>query len=429
MESYELSAFRRDGLSELSHLQESHLFGSEEAIFAAGHFLLSQTGERHAVEAHYFVSHFLEDTTYHTILTRVDLEAYMTAIVLGKLECIRHHSLVIQHHAGTYDGLIHLIQVVIKRHGIYLLLVELRMGQFGSQIAVVGEQEHTGGVTIQPTYRVDTLGAGITHDVDHRVALLGIVGGGDCVLGFVEQDIHLALTTNRLIVETDVVGGQHLGAKRRNGLTIYGDHSGLYKIIGLATAADAGIGQKLIQTDRLGRILHLLTIMLALALRIDCVVALYSRTERTVLSKCVRSRFVLAVATEAGTSRNRFVLSAKTRTRSALTFIVKIIVVHVWIHYAYTHVRALIKYKVKRQEDTLSPFISHHSPISGFSFLNCQFTTIVATAGANRVVDVKCATVRACSQCRSLHNVMRTTFRLAGVRLSSFRMCHIVLQF
>jgi hypothetical protein len=50
-----------------------------------------------------------------------------------------------------------------------------------------------------------------------------------------------------------------------------------------------------------------------------------------------------------------------------------------------------------------------------FSLLDSQFTTIVTAARAYGVVDVKCAAVRACSQCRGFHYVMGTTFGLAGV--------------
>ena len=41
------------------------------------------------------------------------------------------------------------------------------------------------------------------------------------------------------------------------------------------------------------------------------------------------------------------------------------------------------------------------------------------------MVDVQCSAVRACCQCRSFYYVMRTTFRLSGVALSSFWMCHV----
>jgi hypothetical protein len=62
--------------------------------------------------------------------------------------------------------------------------------------------------------------------------------------------------------------------------------------------------------------------------------------------------------------------------------------------------------------------------LSFLSLLDSQLATIVSAARAYSVVDVMCATVRANSQSRHFSSVMRTTFRLSGVRLSSFRMCH-----
>ncbi len=59
-------------------------------------------------------------------------------------------------------------------------------------------------------------------------------------------------------------------------------------------------------------------------------------------------------------------------------------------------------------------------------FLNRQFTTIVAAGRAYGVVNVVCATVGAKSQCGHLCYIMGTTLGLPSVRLSSFRMCHIV---
>ena len=60
-------------------------------------------------------------------------------------------------------------------------------------------------------------------------------------------------------------------------------------------------------------------------------------------------------------------------------------------------------------------------------FLNSQLATVVAARRAYGVVDVVSTAVRANSQCWHLCHVMSTTFRLSGVRLSSFRMCHILL--
>ena len=95
--------------------------------------------------------------------------------------------------------------------------------------------------------------------------------------------------------------------------------------------------------------------------------------------------------------------------------------------YVRTHVR--VNNNVQRKLQVVGTQSLYACTIDRLSFrlLDCQFTTVIATRRANGVVDVKCAAIRAWSQCRSLHYVMGTTFRLAGVRLSSFRMCHFAL--
>lgn len=62
--------------------------------------------------------------------------------------------------------------------------------------------------------------------------------------------------------------------------------------------------------------------------------------------------------------------------------------------------------------------------LSDVSFLDNLFPAIVAAFATNSVVNVPCATVRTDSQCRDKSFVVCTTFRGAGMRLSSFRMCH-----
>ena len=90
--------------------------------------------------------------------------------------------------------------------------MEFRMGQLSGQVAVVGEQQHTGGITVQTAYRINTLSTSVTNDIDYRMTLLRIIRSGDGILRLIEQNIHLTLTTNRLIVETNVIRRQHFCA-------------------------------------------------------------------------------------------------------------------------------------------------------------------------------------------------------------------------
>ena len=60
----------------------------------------------------------------------------------------------------------------------------------------------------------------------------------------------------------------------------------------------------------------------------------------------------------------------------------------------------------------------------GYFLLNGQFTAIIATAGAYRVVDVPCTAVGADSQSGGYSLIMRSALECSRLGLSSFRMCH-----
>ena len=212
----------------------------------------------------------------------MDLQTDMFAIRFRELQRIRDDALVVQHYTGTDDCLVHFVQFAIQRHGVDLLLMELRMGQFSCQVSVIGQQENTGRITVQTTHRVDTLGASATNNINHGMTLLRIVGRGHCILGFIEQDIDLAFAANRLSVETHIIRRQHFSAQIIHGLTIDGDHTGLDEIICLTTGTDTCVCEVFIQTNRLRRILMLLTIDLLFMSGINSGIAFRFASERTI---------------------------------------------------------------------------------------------------------------------------------------------------
>ena len=66
------------------------------------------------------------------------------------------------------------------------LLLERRVRQFRSQIAIVRQQQYTGRVTIQTADGVDTFMAGIFDKVHDRSAILRVIDGGHAVFRLVE---------------------------------------------------------------------------------------------------------------------------------------------------------------------------------------------------------------------------------------------------
>ena len=116
------------------------------------------------------------------------------------------------------------------------------MRQFAGQIAVVGEEQHTCSIAVKATYGIDAFGTGSLYKFHHGFPLLRIVACGNIVSRLIEQYIDFLFKRYGLVVELHFVGTHNLCAQLGNDLSVYRDHTGLYKFIGFATATYAGIG-------------------------------------------------------------------------------------------------------------------------------------------------------------------------------------------
>jgi hypothetical protein len=251
-------------LSLLEHAaaQHLHLFLSEEAPVATTYVLLGQSGELHAVELHDAIAQALEDTSHDTVLTAVDLDTYLAVVTLvGILNSVGMYLAILQ--LNALSDLLQILgsHVLVEEYMVDLLLEELRMGQLAGKLTVVGQQQHTGGVAVQTTYRIDALGTCVLHEIHHRLALLGIVAGSDIILRLIEQHIYFLLKCDRLIVELHDIGAEHLGAELGDDLIVDRHHTSLNELISLTTRADTGICQIFVQTNRLVRIDILLLVL------------------------------------------------------------------------------------------------------------------------------------------------------------------------
>ena len=168
--------------------------------------------------------------------------------------------------------------VLVEINVIDFLLEELRMGEFRSKVTIVCQQEDTGGVTVEATYGINALGACTLDEIHDRLALLGVVAGSDVVLGFVEQHIDFLLEVNGLVVETYLVGTKHLAAQFGNHLTVDGDDTCLDELVSLTTAANASIGEELVQTQGLVGIVIFLLVLDTLLHAVLCIGIVICRT-------------------------------------------------------------------------------------------------------------------------------------------------------
>ena len=260
-----------------------NLFLSEVAPITTTNVLLGKTCKLHAVELDNLVTQALEDAAHNAVLARVNLDAYLLLVCLAGI--VNSISLDVAIFEG--DALSNLLHIVsgngsVKINMVDFLLQELRMSQLRSQVTIVGQKQHTSGVAVQTTNRIDAFLAGSLNKVHNSLALLGIVAGGDIVLRLVQQHIDLLLHLDRLIVEQHLISAQHLGTQFGNHFAVDLDDTCCDELVSLTTTADTCISQELIQTKGLVGIVVLLLILDTLLQR--------------VLSIGIVARSVLAIA-------------------------------------------------------------------------------------------------------------------------------------
>jgi len=192
----------------------------------------------------------------------VDLDTYLAVVTLvGILNSVGMYLAILQLNALSDLLQIFGSHILVEEDMVDLLLEELRMGQLAGKLTVVGQQQHTSGVAVQTTYRIDALGTCVLHEIHHSLTLLRIVAGSDVVLWLVEQHIYFLLKCDRLIVELHDIGAEHLGAELGDDLIVDRHHTSLDELISLTTGANTGICQIFVQTNRLVRVDILLLVL------------------------------------------------------------------------------------------------------------------------------------------------------------------------
>ena len=228
--------------------QEVDLFLCQVAPAAAGQVLLGEASEINAVELHHMIAQRFKNAAHDAVAATVDLDTGLFAVG-GRYvaHCIGMDGTVVE--LNAVGDVLHVLLAdgLVGPHLVDFLLDILRMGEFGSQVTVVGEQQHTSGVAVQTANGIDALLAGSLHQVHNGLAAIGVVTGCDAVLGLVEQDVALLLGGDDFaVVFHDVLGGD-LHAELGHYLIIDHDEAFLDILVSHTARADASIGQELVQ--------------------------------------------------------------------------------------------------------------------------------------------------------------------------------------
>ena len=184
------------------------------------------------------------------VTSRVNLDTGLLAVGGGDVaHCIGVDGTVVEF--NTVGDVLHvfLADGLVGPHLIDFLLYILRMGELGCEVSVIGEQKHTGGVAVKTSHRIDALFTGSLHEVHDGFTAVGVIAGGDTVLGLVEQDVALLFSGHDFAIVLHDILGRNLHTQFSHNSIIDHDETLLDVFIGHAARADAGVSQELVQTN------------------------------------------------------------------------------------------------------------------------------------------------------------------------------------
>ena len=234
-----------------AHFKDVHFALGQETPGALLEPLLGEAREIDPVEGLDVVAEGFEDAADDAVLARVDLDAEFAVVGVDIFEFVGGDGAVGKFDAAQ-DGLAVLFgEGTVEVDLVDLLLVVGGMRQALGHLAVVGEEEDTGGVLVKPAdgeyaYR------GLAEQVHHGLLRMRVAGGGDIAAGLVHDHIDFFLSLETLAVEADVVGEDiDLGAEFGDDFAVDGDAAGLDQTVGFPAGADARIGDVFVEADNL----------------------------------------------------------------------------------------------------------------------------------------------------------------------------------
>ena len=236
------------GLFERTHFEVVYLFLGEVAPAAAGEVFLGESGEIHTVEFGYVVAEALEDSADDAVASRMDFDTCLVAVGLGGVAYgVGMDGAVVE--LDAVGNALHVVlgDVAVAPDVVYLLFHELGMCELGSEIAVVGEEQHACCVAVETPHGVDALIACTFHEVEHCGAAIGVVAGGHAVFWLVEQHIAFALEGYDLLVVFHNIGVCDFGSEFGYDLSVDLHQSLLDEFVGFAARAYAGVAHVFVE--------------------------------------------------------------------------------------------------------------------------------------------------------------------------------------
>jgi hypothetical protein len=152
-----------------------------------------------------------------------------------------------------FESVDHTLHVGMGDRLVTLDLIDLidigrRVGQFAGHSAVVGEKKQACGIAVKTSHRIDAFLAAVLDEQHDGMTVVRIVEGGNVALRFVEKEIAFGFAVEHFATLGDHIALLDFVAEGGDHLTADGDSARLDQLVGIATRADARVGDVLVET-------------------------------------------------------------------------------------------------------------------------------------------------------------------------------------
>ena len=243
---------KRAGLLESSHAKHVHFFFCKESPIATFYVFLGQTGKIYTVKFDNMISKAFENTANNAVPAGMYFNAHLFLVgIAGMINGVSLDIAVFKGDTLCYLSDITGCHIAVEINVIDFFLEEHGMCEFACQFSIIGKQQHTGGVAVKASYRIDAFSAGLGYEVHHRLPVLRVFAGSYIAFGLVQQDVYFLFCLYLLVVEEYHVAAKYFVSKFRNDFSVDCHNTGGNIFVGITSAADTGIGKEFVQAYRL----------------------------------------------------------------------------------------------------------------------------------------------------------------------------------
>ena len=178
----------------------------------------------------------------------MDGDANLFFALADVFHLVRGDFAIVEFHASVAQQIhIHRGERFVEFHVVGFLDFGARVGEFLGEVAVVGEEQQTGGVAVEAADRIYAFLAGVAHEFHNVGTAPLVIRGGDVILWFVEQYVNGLFALQHLVSVAHLIGGHHFVTHFGDNLAVDGDGAGGDEHIGFAARADASVGDVFVE--------------------------------------------------------------------------------------------------------------------------------------------------------------------------------------